>query len=144
MPVLETAEDVRGAFDLPQPQGAPEPQQAPQPEKRQPDAGEFRFLRDRPTRTVELEFPFEYRGVAYRSYTLRRLDSGEASEVGDELRRTGELASLYAAVSGLPFQAVKRMDADDAARLAREALPFMPAALRLVLGLSGTEDGSSS
>jgi AcrR family transcriptional regulator len=146
--VLETAEDVFAAFgvdDTTEPGGENEHVFAPAgvgqggqkpPRPVPPVAAEeprFRFLAERGERTIDLIYPFAVRDQEYRSYTLRRLNAEQSAEVGEELRRLGDMATLYSALTGLPFMAMKMMDADDAEVLAAAAVNFMPAALRAAL-----------
>lgn len=130
---VDTAQDIRQAFGLSEPVQPAASQQAPAADR--PEMAKFRFLSERPSQNIKLLHPFAIGETEFTEYTLRRLSAEEAAEVGDDLKRTGEMASLYSAISGIPFLGVKCMDADDAEVMAAAAIPFMPAALRAALDL---------
>jgi len=132
---LETVQDIERAFGVPAKEAAPAASSISSPSAAQSTSTEgFRFISERPTKTIPLQYPFALGANEYREYTLRRLTAEQVAEVGQELRRTGEMASLYSAICGLPFLACKNMDADDAEVLAKEALGFMPASLKAFVG----------
>lgn len=131
---VDTVQDIERAFGMPSKEAAQvaaSPASAPaSPSPPQPS---FQFISERPAKTIPLLYPFAIDDKEYREYTLRRLSAEQVAEVGQGLRRTGQMAELYSAISGLPFLACKKMDADDAEVLANEALGFMPASLKGIL-----------
>lgn len=85
-----------------------------------------------------LKHPFRWKGEWLRKISIRRLTFAEAMRVTVDAQKAGrEITNidLFAAMTGLPAQVIRGMEAGDGDRVTNACLPFLP--------LTGEEKTSS-
>lgn len=78
---------------------------------------------------VPLSHPFRWKGEWLRKVSVRRLTFAEALRVNDEAQKADrEVKSidLFAAMTGLSAPVIRGMEANDADRVTKACLPFLP------------------
>ncbi len=96
-----------------------------------------RFLTDKPRQTsVDLDWPLELDGVAYRTVTVRRMTVAEVGAFMDRVKDVGQSQvvrlPMFADEHGAPLPDAlwDALDADDSDRLNQVASGFLPARFR--------------
>ncbi|UYO50342.1 phage tail assembly protein [Rhodopseudomonas palustris] len=101
-----------------------------------------RYVGDKPrSRTIPLEYPFEFKGVTYTSVTVSRMTGVAVSEFMKAVREHG--ADAHLPMFDCPQEVIGLLDADDAERVDEAVMDFLPRALRQV-GASSPQSGGST
>lgn len=82
------------------------------------------------TKTVPLDFPFEYEGRVVSEITVHRLTTAEMGDVVDRLGTAFTRWDLIAAMAGLPVEVLRGLEAGDGDAVMEAGIDFLPKALK--------------
>lgn len=79
---------------------------------------------------VPLDFPFDLEGRVVEEISLHRLTTAEMGEIVDRLGTTFTRWDMVAAMSGLPVEVLRGMEAGDGDRVMEAGIHFLPHSLK--------------
>lgn len=120
-------------FPLPPPEVVAEmiATEATTPAPTLPPAAKLNFVGGKAwSTTVPLDFPFDLEGRVVEEVSLHRLTTAEMGEIVDRLGTTFTRWDMVAAMSGLPVEVLRGMEAGDGDRVMEAGFHFLPHSLK--------------